>query len=410
MKESNHIETKKIITEEEILNSNDIDLIAKYAKENRSRVAIDKVRELVELARKTGEEIVQNFLNSFKECEETKKDYLFFENTKSGKLALDLLEKMPEPFKTTAHKKLEDYKKELKYNTELLKKHKNNPENIWKEIFHFDYYNIPDFKGRLKDFLFKDVGAISNKYYKNSALETKQDPFAINFFVEDSKNFNKAYGEDNDNIHEVLGGFSTEKDETHVNIIHKNKSHQEEELRRDISEIISHESEHAIHKKTNLIKARLLETAVINENLDFEFNKEQLNDAIKFDFEERLKKAKDEIFAYLKAGNNEKEDVEYILTDKDINSTYDYNKETRDLNNESINNGEYFSETEKQKLKEGINFLQSEYDRVLKNMIDVIYEKVHSVEFFRNVPINELWKYSNGKYKRTDFIIREFKF
>jgi hypothetical protein len=43
-------------------------------------------------------------------------------------------------------------------------------------------------------------------------------------------------------------------------------------------------------------------------------------------------------------------------------------------------------------------------------MLDVIYETNQSVEFFRNVPINELWKYSNGKYNRTDFIIREFKF
>ncbi len=43
-------------------------------------------------------------------------------------------------------------------------------------------------------------------------------------------------------------------------------------------------------------------------------------------------------------------------------------------------------------------------------MIEVIYEKNKSVEFLRNVPINELWKYSNGKYSRTDFIIKEFKF
>jgi hypothetical protein len=39
-----------------------------------------------------------------------------------------------------------------------------------------------------------------------------------------------------------------------------------------------------------------------------------------------------------------------------------------------------------------------------------LYKKNQSVEFFRNVPINELWKYSNGKYNRTDFIIKEFKF
>ena len=66
--------------------------------------------------------------------------------------------------------------------------------------------------------------------------------------------------------------------------------------------------------------------------------------------------------------------------------------------------------TEKQKLKEAIDFLQSEYDRVLKNMLEIVYDGNQSVEFFRNVPINELWKYSNGKYNRTDFIIKEFKF
>ena len=39
------------LTEKEVLDSNNVELIAKYAKENRSKLAIDKVRELLELAR-----------------------------------------------------------------------------------------------------------------------------------------------------------------------------------------------------------------------------------------------------------------------------------------------------------------------------------------------------------------------
>jgi hypothetical protein len=128
---------------------------------------------------------------------------------------------------------------------------------------------------------------------------------------------------------------------------------------------------------------------------------------MRFDFEERLKLAKDEIFAYLKGGA-EKEDALGNLTEK--NGTYDYNKNGRDINNRLINNNKFLSNAEKQKLKEAINFLQSEYDRVLKNMIDVIYGRVERVEFFRNVPINEIWKYTEHRYHRTDFIIKEFKF
>ena len=75
---------EKALTEEEILDSNDVELIARYAKENRSQMAIDKVRELLELARKTGEEVVQNFLNSFKECKREKIDYLDFEILLAG--------------------------------------------------------------------------------------------------------------------------------------------------------------------------------------------------------------------------------------------------------------------------------------------------------------------------------------
>ncbi len=405
----NDTETEKELTEEEVLNSNNVELIAKYAKENRSKVAIDKVRELLESARKTGEEAVQNFLNSLKECERKKMGYLDFENTESGRLALDLLAKMPEPFKTTANEKLEDYKKELRCNTELFKKYKDNPEEIWKEIFGFYYYDIPDFKERFKTFFFKDIKAISKEYYKKNALEAAQDPFAINFFIEDQKNFNRAYSKDIKNAHDKFGGFSIGQDKRNINVININRDSQEKNISCDIDEIISHESEHAIHRKTNPIRAILLEPDVLEEEIDFDYSKDRLNYAIKFDFEERLKRAKDETFAYLKSGANQ-EEVEYLLINKGIDSLYDFNKEIRGLNNESINNNKNFSETEKQKLKEAINFLQSEYDRVLKNMIDVIYEKNQSVEFFRNVPINELWKYSNGMYHRTDFIIKKFKF
>ena len=405
----NDTEMEKELTEEEVLNSNNVELIAKYAKENRSKVAIDKVRELLESARKTGEEAVQNFLNSLKECERKKMGYLDFENTESGRLALDLLAKMPEPFKTTANEKLEDYKKELRCNTELFKKYKDNPEEIWKEIFGFYYYDIPDFKERFKTFFFKDIKAISKEYYKKNALEAAQDPFAINFFIEDQKNFNRAYSKDIKNAHDKFSGFSIGQDKRNINVININRDSQEKNISCDIDEIISHESEHAIHRKTNPIRAILLEPDVLEEEIDFDYSKDRLNYAIKFDFEERLKRAKDETFAYLKSGANQ-EEVEYLLINKGIDSLYDFNKEIRGLNNESINNNKNFSETEKQKLKEAINFLQSEYDRVLKNMIDVIYEKNQSVEFFRNVPINELWKYSNGMYHRTDFIIKKFKF
>jgi hypothetical protein len=192
-------------------------------------------------------------------------------------------------------------------------------------------------------------------------------------------------------------------------VINTNISPQKEYINRTRDEVASHESEHVIHEKTNPINAVLLEPDVLEEWMDFNYSKDRLNYAIKFDFEERLKIAKDETFAYFKDGTD-REEVEHLLTDKGIDAPYDFNKRSRGLNNESINNNKHLSETEKQKLKEAINFLQSEYDRILKNMIDVIYEKDRSVEFFRNVPINELWKYSNGKYNRTDFIIKKFKF
>lgn len=406
---NNKQENTRLENEENILNSNDVNLIARYAKENRSKVAIDKARELLELARRNGEEIVQNFLSSFKECEGQKKDYLDFEKTESGQLALSLLVKMPEPFKTNAYKRLEDYKKELACNTELFKKHKNNPETIWKEFFGFDYYNIPDFKERFKNFLFKDIKAISKESYKDSGLEAQQDPFAINFFIKDQKNFDRAYEKEIEDDDYAIGGFSRKTNGTNVNVISTNESSIDGHESRDISEITQHEAEHAIHRHTNPIVANVFEDESLQDNISFDFNIERLNSGVKFDFEERLKLAKDETFAYLKAGNNNKEDVESLLTDKDANSSYDYGNVIRSLNNEVIKNNIHLSETEKQKLKEGINFLQSEYDRVLKNMIDVIYEKNYSVEFFRNVPINELWKYSNGKYNRTDFIIKKFK-
>jgi len=69
------------LVENEVLNSNNVELIAKYAKENRSREAIARVRELLELARKTGEEVVQNFFNSFKECERKGMNYLKWDGT-----------------------------------------------------------------------------------------------------------------------------------------------------------------------------------------------------------------------------------------------------------------------------------------------------------------------------------------
>ncbi len=394
------------LTEKEVLDSNNVELIAKYAKENRSKLAIDKVRELLELARKAGELVVLHFLYSFEECERKGISYLDFENTDEGEESLEYLKEMPEPFKAIAYKKLENFKRELEYNAELFKKHNNNPEEIWKEVFGFSYYNVPEFKERFKTFLFKDVAAISNSYYKENSLEVKQDPFAVNFFVEDQENFDKAYSKNIEDAHDQFGGFSRKLENNNVNVINTNKSSRYEDLR-SRNEIVSHEAEHAIHRATNPIKEDILDPESLSENLNFESNKYQINHSMRFDFEERLKLAKDEIFAYLKGGA-EKEDVRGQLTEK--NGAYDYNKDGRDMNNRLIDNNKYLSATEKQKLKEAINFFQSEYDRVLKNMIDVIYGRHKTVEFFRNVPINELWKYSDGKYSRTDFIIKEFKF
>ncbi len=403
------VEDEKELTKEEVLNLNDVELVVKYAKENRSQEAIDKARELLELARRTGEEVVQSFLHSFKECEAQKISYLNFENTASGKLALNSLEKMPEPFKTSAYKKLADYKEELAYNTELFEKHEGHPEKIWKEVFGFDYYNIPEFKERFKTFLFKDMGAISEKYYKKNGIEVARDPFAINFFVEDPENFNRAYNEEIKDADDKFGGFSKTQGKTIVNVINTGASSPDDDARRSKSEVIAHEAEHVIHKKTNPINAVLLEPDVLEQWMDFDYGKDRLNYAIKFDFNERLKKAKDELFAYFKGGA-EKEGVRQVLLDKEIDASYDYNKDVRNLNYKSIDSNQNYSEAEKQKLKEAIDFLQSEYDRVLKNMVDIVYDSNQSVEFFRNVPINELWKYSNGKYNRLDFIIKEFKF
>ena len=396
------VEDEKELTEEEIINSNNVELIAKYAKENRSKEAIDKARELLELARRTGEEVVQAFLNSFKECEAQKISYLNFDNTASGKLALSSLEKMPEPFKTNAYKKLACYKEELAYNIELFEKNKKHPEKIWKEVFGFDYYNVPDFKERFKTFLFKDMGAIAEKYYKNNILEVKQDPFAISFFVEDQKNFYRARGKST----EPAAAFSTKKDKTNVNVIGVEKGSKAFPMSDSREEI--HEKEHAIHRITAPFDSILFDDSSLSDNSGFLVNVYILNNDIKWDYEERLKKAEDEVFAYYK-NKEKKEDVEYYLSDKSEESSYDYSDIIRQRNSEEINNNTIISETEKQKIRDGINFLQSEYDRVLKNMIDVVYSQNESVEYLRNLPINEWYKASNGKYKRTDFIIREYK-
>ncbi len=398
----NNAETEKEPAEDKILNSNNVGLIAEYAKKNRSKEATDKVRKLLEIARRTGEKVVQTFLNSFKECEAEKISYLYFESTVSGKTALSCLEEMPEPFRTNAYKKLEDYKKELVYNNELFKEHKNHPEKIWKEVFGFDYYNVPDFKERFTTFLFKDVEAISKKYYKKNDISVQQDPFSVNFYVEDIENFNKARGK-SDN---VTAAFSTKKDKTNVTVMGVEKGSKAFSMSSSREEI--HEREHNVHRITKPFNSVLFDDAVLGGDSDFLGNIYLLNNHVKWDYEERLKKASDEMFAYFK-NKEDKENVEYFLGDKSEKSPYDYSSIIRQKNNEEINKSTVMSGEEKQKLKNGIDFLQSEYERVLKNMIDVVYNHHESVEYLRCLPINEWHKASNEKYKRTDFIIKEFK-
>src|SRR5680860_1206483 len=211
---SNDFEKEKKLTEEEILDSNNVELLAKYAKENRRKAAIDKVRELLESARKTGEEVVQNFKNSFKECEREEKDYLYFENTESGKLALSLLEKMPEPFRTRANERLIEYKQELKYNTELSKKYNNNPVALWKEITGFDYRTDSDFKERFKAFLFKDVKALSEDYWANNKLKVDINPFAVEFLIRDTDSYNKLFSGTDNGASVDTAGFLKSSDKT----------------------------------------------------------------------------------------------------------------------------------------------------------------------------------------------------
>ncbi len=427
IKTSKKVESIPFDNEEEILNSNNVTLIAKYAKENRSKKAIDKVRELLEFARKSGEKVVQNFFKSFKECEAERKSYLEFLYTESGQKALSILEKMPEPFQSIARGKLTDYRRELEYNIHLFKRHKGDAQGIWKEIFGFDYYNVPNLKERFKNFLFKDVPTISKDFYMKDALYIKQDPFAINFFVEDAKNFYKACGDNTKDCNKVVG-FSASRGESNINVI------KIDELENDkIKSDTTHESEHAIHAKVNNMNVfEGFSSWSFDDNFD-EYKIAVNNESRTF-FLNSLEHAKDEIFAYQKDGTD-KADVEALLFYKieeplfkereeegdlifdeirDRNPKYDYNEEYREVNYKIIEINKILSDTEKQKLKDSIDFLQSEYERVLKNMIEVIYEKVNSrdisIEFFRNVPINELWKYSDGRYNRTDFIIKPFKF
>ncbi|HPT08374.1 MAG TPA: hypothetical protein PLE28_01615 [bacterium] len=388
---------KKELTEEEVLDSNNIDVMVNYAKENRSKVVIDKVRELLETSRETGEKVVQNFLNSFKECEDNNLSYLDFENTDSGKLALNLLEILPEPFKTNAYKKLEDYKEELKYREELLENNKD-PQEVWKEITGFDY-STNKFKS-LPSFL---------KFFSNnnSNLEIKKNPLAIEFLIKDIDSYNKLHSNKENNANKNTGGFFSKKNKTDIIAINESKKSSENY----INEVYKHETEHAIHKNTNLFstdkKNISSNGSKLYKNKTFEANKIMLNTAIRKVFYSNLDKAKNEIFAYFKGGRD-KEQLAMFLTEK--NDVYDFNQDIRNDSNNTIDENEIITNYEKQQLKDIIIFFQSEYERVLNNIIDVIYSKNKSVEFFRNVPINELWKYSNGKYDRTDFLIKEFKF
>ncbi len=402
-------ENKKELTEEEVLSSNNVSLIVEYAKKNRSKVAIDKVRELLELSRKTGEEVVQNFLSSFKECEKEKIDYLNFENTESGKIALELLEKMPEPFKSRANEKLENYKQELKYNTELFKKHNNDPKKIWKEIIGFDYGEDSSFIERFKAFLFRDSKALSNDYWKNNKLKTNINPFSIEFIIRDADSYNELSS--SPNASKTTGGFFTSRFKTGITAI--NDTQCINISKKEYIETSRHETEHAIHKRTNPIITDKYHSSRLGRRLDkngnFDSNKILFNKISKEIIYDYLEQAKDEIFAYKKNGEKRRM-IKNILLDKTEYGLYDYNQDNRNNNYDIINNNNLLSNNEKLKLKEAVDFMQSEYDRVLNNMIDVIYNGNKSIEFFRNVPTNELWKYSDGEYGRTDFIIREFKF
>ena len=402
-------ENKKELTEEEVLNSNDVSLLIEYAKKNRSKVAIDKVRELLEISRETGEKVVQNFLNSFEECKKEKMDYLNFENTESGKIALELLEKMPEPFKSRANEKLENYKKELKYNTELLKKHNNDPKKIWKEITGFDYGEDSTFMERFKVFLFRDGKALSKDYWKNNKLKMNINPFSIEFIIRDKDSYNELYSDNK--ASKNTGGFFTSRFKTGITAM--NDTGYIGIPKKIRTEISKHEKEHAIHEKTNPITTDKYYSSRLGsrlyENSNFDSNKKMINKASKEILYDYLERAKNEIFAYKKSGEKRRM-IKDILLDKTEYGMYDYNQDNRTNNYNTINNNNLLSNDEKLKLKEAVDFMQSEYDRVLKNMVDVIYSENKSVEFFRNVPINELWKYSDGKYGRTDFIIKEFKF
>jgi len=388
------------VSKNAILDSNDINLIVKYAKENKDKDAINRVRELLEESREIGEKVVQNFLDSFKELEERKHNYSDFQNTKSGKVATSLLEKMPEPFKSEGYKKLEKFKEELKYRSDFFEKNKNDPQKIWKEVFGFDYYNVPDFKERFKTFLFKKIKGISKNYYKDKNLKVVTDPFSINFFVEDQDNFKKAY-EENGDVYQGSQGVSFKKKNIGINMINTENTINDKS---DFTETLLHEKEHSVHTVTNPFSTFIAEDSVLGVGFDFKHDLEILNHSFKFDLEERLKLAKDEIFAFLKGGESDRSYVKDVLL-----NDYDHSKTIRFLNIKDVDNSTYLSGEEKIKLREGIDFMQSEYARVLKNMVDLIYEGNKSVEFFRNVPINELWKYSDGKYKRTDFIIRDYR-
>lgn len=398
-------------SEKEVLNSNNVENIVEYAKEARSQVAIDKARELLEFARKTGEEVVQNYLKSFEECKKEGVAFFEFEKMESGILALSQLETMPEPFKSQAKKKLEEYKEDLKRNTDLFEAHKDEPEVIWKKVFDLDYNKISEAGEKLKVMLFQRAGETFKKYYKEKELRAEQDPFAISLFAGDAKSFNEAielYSDrDIKDAHNKIDGFSFKDAEGDINVLNVANSSfpKAEEI---IEKNARHELEHAVHRKTSPFEKKSSSAESLANYVGFEKNIILLNQCMVPDFQGKLENAKDEVFAYLKS-NFSSENAKFVLFQKGPDALYDYNKTARDVNNEINNNNVNISEVERGKLRNGINFLQAEYERVLQNMIEIIYDGNKSVEFFRNVPIKELWKYSEGKFNRQDFLIREFK-
>jgi hypothetical protein len=347
----------------------------KVSSEERKN-AIQTLRDAITFSETASGNIANLFLKSFRYCEENNLPRGDYQKTIYGKKALEIYNNMPKQTHEYASRALDSFEKQFR----------KNEENQ---------------KGKTKEEIFTMLAGVEPL---SEGFEMTDGLFGPTFLLGEN-NFKLAHKNClNDSDVNRIDGFVHYTDRENGTPLIVSRKDNEYVMNTVLTN--HHEEGHALHKYFHdrigfPNKKGVLFNAIPTRKHFCERINTELRKGV---FERNLNLAFDELIQYRRDGGSKQRTVE-LLQINDKNQEYDYMRYSKEFYISDLN-ALHFTKKEKGMFIEKYNELEKQYNKIIKNMADIVFRSGVQFGQINNIPVQDLWRYSNGKYNRLDFILK----